>query len=268
MNNMLFPIVESTNEVLDALETYRGCFIKFPDYVAEGKEAFVDSNRVFDSEILQPLDEKTMFPTTIASLKGKERQVIQQYVNTIHYKPATKDVDLQNDIKELIWWSEQMMDGILVAAAGRYKWSDKVIEDVHDPSEWTLNIARYPFEENKGGEILFPAHKDWGLLAIYPYVHGAGLEVYIEPKAGGYGGWQWLEIPEDCAFCYAGDIFSRITNKVVQPLLHRVSQPTDQAGSRTSIIFYADPIRDMILPSGEKVGDIIDSKLKKIGQIK
>lgn len=265
---MLFPIVESTNEILDALENHRGCFIKFPEYVAEGKEAFVDSNRVFGTEVLAVLDEKTMFPTKIASLEAKERQVIQQYVNTVHYKPATKDIDLQNDIKELIWWSEQIADGILVAAAGRYKWSDKVIEDVNDPSEWTLNIARYPFLDNKGGDILFPAHKDWGLFALYPYIHGAGLEVFIGPTVGNHGGWQWLEVPEGCVFCYAGDIFARITDNKILPLMHRVSQPTDQAGSRTSIIFYADPIRDMILPSGEKVGDIIDSKLKKIGQIK
>jgi len=79
--------------------------------------------------------------------------------------------------------------------------------------------------------------------------------------------WQALTIPQDCAFCYAGDIFARITNNKIKPLTHRVVQPTDQVGSRTSIIFYVDPPRSMVLPSGEKVGDIIDSKLKKIGQI-
>lgn len=267
---MLFPIVESTNEVLDALETHRGCFIKHPDFVAEGKQAFVDSIRVFGQEALAGLDEKTMFPTKIESLVGIERQVIQQYVSKMHSTDsfATKDVDLQNDIRELVWWSEQLVDGILVAAAGRYKWSDQVIDDVNNATEWTLNIARYPFEEDKAGQVLFPAHKDWGLFAIYPYIHGAGLEVLLGPTVGNHGGWQWLEVPEDCVFCYAGDIFARITDNKILPLTHRVSQPTEHAGSRTSIIFYVDPVREMILPDGKKVGDIIDSKLKKIGQIK
>jgi hypothetical protein len=261
----MFPIVETAKEILDALETNRGCFIKHPDYVADGEQAFHDSNRVFDAKNLKPLDEKTMFPTKIASLVGVERQVIQQYVNIISTVEATQDVDLMQDIREMIWSSNIIVGDIFWAAHNRYGWDIDTYENVaFETSEWTLNIARYPFVDNKKGEILFPAHKDWGLLAIYPFVHGAGLEVFVPEVANE---WQALIIPKDCAFCYAGDIFARITDNKIKPLTHRVVQPTDQVGSRTSIIFYVDPPRSMVLPSREKVGDIIDSKLKKIGQI-
>jgi len=174
----MFPIVETAKEILDALENNRGCFIKHPDYVADGEQAYHDSNRVFDAKNLKPLDEKTMFPTKIASLVGVERQVIQQYVCSIPTSAATSDVDLFNNIKELCWSSAIITDSLFETAIDRYGWSEQTYEDVGDATEWTLNIARYPFVDNKKGEILFPAHKDWGLLAIYPFVHGAMFSVH------------------------------------------------------------------------------------------
>lgn len=264
---MLFPIVNSYKDILDALEEYQGAFIQHTYLSAVGKDTYEDSTKVFDEMVSSSLEEKTMFPTKIASLPGVERQVIQQYIARLSER-ATTDTLLFADILDIVDLTFPLVDALLVTSKDRYGWSEQTFKDVMNMSEWTVNIARYPFQKDKEGEILFPAHKDWGMLAIYPYVHGAGLEVYNPHKAGGYGGWQWLEIPEGCTFCYAGDIFDRITNYKVKPLLHRVSQPTNQVGSRTSIIFYVDPPREMVLPSGDKVGDIIDSKLKKIGQIK
>lgn len=262
---MLFPIANTHEEVLDALMEYKGVFINRPDIYELGKRVYQDSERVFASGELQELDNKTMFPTKIASLADKERQVIQQYVMRL---PAVKDPTLLTSISELIVYTKYEAIDILKLAKQKFQWSDSLYLDVSNRNEWSLNIAKYPFIENKVGDVLFPAHKDWGLFAIYPFVNGAGLEVVTGNKAGGYGGWQPVVIPEGTVFCYAGDIFPQITEGKIPALSHRVVQPISQTGSRTSIIFYVDPIRDMILPSGEKIGNIIDSKLKKIGQIR
>ena len=258
---MLFPVANTNEEIFDAFETYKGVFIHRPDIYRLGKQVYQDSEEVFAAENLAPLDEKTMFPTKIASLGGVERQVIQQYIMR---PPAVKDPTLLTSVSELIVYTKDEARRLLAFAKDRYQWSDSLYQDVTNRDEWSLNVARYPFMPDKYGEILFPAHKDWGMFAIYPFVHGAGLEIHAGPATK----WQWVEIPEDTVFCYAGDIFSKVTNGVMPSLLHRVSQPTSQTGSRTSIIFYVDPIREMVLPSGEKMGDIIDAKLRKIGQIK
>jgi len=46
-----------------------------------------------------------------------------------------------------------------------------------------------------------------------------------------------------------------------------VVQPTDEPTGRTSMIFYVDTWRSMQLTNGKRVSEIIDEKLKKIGQI-
>lgn len=262
---MIFPIANTNEEIFDALMEYKGVFIHRPDIYELGKRVYQDSEKVFASGELYALDNKTMFPTKIASLAGKERQVIQQYIMRL---PAVKDPTLLTSISEVIVYTKDEARSILAYARDKFNWSEQLYLDVTNRDEWSLNVARYPFLEDKVGEVLFPAHKDWGLFAIYPFVSGAGLEVVTGNRAGGYGGWQPVEIPEDTVFCYAGDIFTRITDGKVPALSHRVVQPVSQTGSRTSIIFYVDPIRTMVLPSGEKMGDIIDDKLKKIGQIK
>lgn len=262
MSDMLFPIANTLEEVLNALEQYRGCFIKNRHIVQVGSEVYQHASEVFATEDLAPLDAKTMFPTKIESLVGVERQVIQQYLNK---DPCSSNEKLQLAIDELAFISCTIIEDLIYLAKERYNWSDKIYDDLSNQNEWTLNIARYPFLDNQAGQILFPAHKDWGLLAIYPFIQGAGLEVFVGPATH----WQPVEVPSGTVFCYAGDIFSRLTNGKVPALLHRVVQPeATREKSRTSIIFYADPIREMVLPNGEKVGDIIDSKLKKIGQIK
>jgi isopenicillin N synthase-like dioxygenase len=155
---------------------------------------------------------------------------------------------------------EGLSERILEQAKDHYAWNEQTMKDLFLKDEWVLNIANYPFTEERKDQLLFPAHKDWGLMAIYPYIDGPGLEVYVNE-------WTPLELPLNCLFCYAGDIFTRITDGKVKALLHRVRQPPEVTGSRTSVIFYADPAREMILPNGTTVGSIIDSKLKKIGQI-
>lgn len=257
----MFPIIDSTSalDILLALETSAGVFIKDSFLSSLGKEVFECAQNSFATEELSALDEKTMFPTTIATLPDAKRRVIQRYVNRPLVLQNEKLLSLMKEVSDK---TEELSVNILLAARDHFGWLGPKFNDLLIKDEWALNVANYPFTEGKKGQLLFPAHKDWGMMAIYPYIAGEGLEVYID-KA-----WRGLELPEGCLFCYAGDIFTRITDKKVPSLLHRVIQPTNEATDRTSVIFYADPVRWMSLPNGQTVGDIIDSKLKKIGQIK
>lgn len=259
----MFPIENRKDvaHILFALEDHAGVFIKDPELYHLGKATFAAAKQVFNSTTELPaLDEKTMFPSTINTLPGASRKVIQRYVT----RPfPIQDEPLNYLTKDLCLESQNLADFILNNASFHYKWSLQTIEDlIANRDEWVLNVANYPFTKECDSQLLFPAHKDWGLMALYPYIDGPGLEVYINNE------WQALVVPEDCLFCYAGDIFTRVSDKRVPALLHRVVQPPQLVGDRTSIIFYADPVRTMVLPNGQVVGDIIDSKLKKIGQIK
>lgn len=256
----MFPIVDFTkpDAILDYLETNKGVFIKDSYIASLGKEVLELSALSFNKN-LPVLDKKTMFPTKLGSLPKAERQVIQRYIN----RPFNiNNIELENKLKTLSKTTELLCKQLLSVAASRYRWTLSQVSDLTIQDEWALNVARYPFKDGEAGQMLFPAHKDWGMMAIYPYIQGQGLEVYLN------GEWQECNVPEGYLFFYAGDIFTSVTNGKVPALLHRVRQPeSTQDKSRTSIIFYVDPVREMILPSGQKVGDIIDSKLRKIGQI-
>jgi len=254
----MFPVVSSIEDLLQALQTERGAFFYDKEIYQLGLSAQQYAENVFNSDSFE-LDEKTMFPTKIASLPNVERQVIQQYI----VKPnSIANIELATTVNKMIPLLEDMARDTLYLAREQFKWDPFLFSNTLDPVKWTINIAKYTFITEQSEQLLFPAHKDWGLLAIYPYVIGPGLEAIVN------GQWESVEIPENCLFCYAGDIFSRITDGKVPALTHRVKQPKDVIGSRTSIIFYVDPPRHMVLHSGEQVGNIIDSKLRKIGQIK
>jgi len=253
----MFPIVDyyNTEELVDKLEMYGGVFIYDSITSSLGKRVFKEANKLFESgQELPSLDEKTMFPNTISTLPGASRRVIQRYVT--HPNSVGEPFDSLADFLSEV--TDELATNILGWAASKYGWSERFF--VKD--EWVLNVANYPFTEERDNQLLFPAHKDWGMMAIYPYIDGPGLEVYTNDQ------WSPLVLPEKCLFCYAGDIFTRITDGKVKALLHRVAQPAGLRGSRTSVIFYADPAREMVLPDGKTVGSIIDSKLRKIGQIK
>lgn len=258
----MFPIVEQRNvsNIVLALEEHQGVFIKSPELSKLGKETFLAAKEVFDSnQPLPELDVKTMFPSTIGTLPGAQRRVIQKYL----VRPLSIDNErLSLQITNLSYGVGFLAEDILEAAGVYYEWDAHIMDSLYNIEEWTLNIANYPFTKEREGQLLFPAHKDWGLMAIYPYVDGEGLEVYID------GQWQSLALPEDCLLCYVGDIYTRLSEGKTKSLLHRVKQPGNKAPDRTSTIFYIDPIRSMVLPDGTTVESLIDSKLKKIGQIK
>lgn len=258
---MIFPIVEaySTSAIIDMMRDYSGLFLYNKAISGLGKKLYDESQLVFEAGNLPELDAKTMFPTKIASLPGVERKVLQRrvYGDNNSYSPG-----LDHDMNLVSMTLDLLASSMLISMATKYGWDTKTKSNIVDPTEWVLNIANYPFQDGKAGQVLFPAHKDWGTMAIYPYIKGGGLEAYVDNQ------WQSVEVPENCLFFYGGDVLSKLTGGEVKPLLHRVVQPADQVGSRTSIIFYVDPIRDMILPDGQIVRDIMDAKLRKIGQIK
>lgn len=254
----MFPVANSPQEVLDGLQTNKAVFIDNERVAELGLQAFKFSSETFDEQQLS-LDSKTMFPIEIAFLAGVKRQVIQHYI----VKPNNiVSSDLSFVMSQLELEIDNIVLDILFAAAAQFNWDSYTKTAIIDPTEWTLNIAKYPFTEYQDDKLLFPAHKDWGMLAIYPYVAGPGLEAMVD------GNWIPVEIPNNYLFCYAGDIFSKLTDNKIPALTHRVRQPKGIKGSRTSIIFYVDPARYIVLPSGERVGDIINSKLRKIEQIK
>lgn len=258
---MIFPIVEaySTSAIIDMMQDHSGLFLYNKALAGLGKKLYDESQPIFEAGNLPELDSKTMFPTKIASLPGVERKVLQRrvYGDNNSYSPK-----LDHDMNLVSMTLDLLASSMLISMATKYSWDKKTKSNVTDPTEWVLNIANYPFQEGKDGQVLFPAHKDWGTMAIYPYIKGGGLEAYVDNQ------WQAVEVPENCLFFYAGDVLSKLTGGEVKPLLHRVIQPLGQTGSRTSIIFYVDPIRNMILPDGQIVGDIMDAKLRKIGQMK
>jgi isopenicillin N synthase-like dioxygenase len=259
----MFPIVDyyNTEELVTKLEWHGGVFIHDPILSSLGKRVFSSAHKLFESgKELPPLEEKTMFPNTINTLPGASRKVIQRYVT----RPVAIEEPFDSLSDFLSELTEELAQDILGWAASRYGWSEQTVKDVTLKDEWVLNVANYPFTEERDNQLLFPAHKDWGLMALYPYIDGPGLEVYDTTN----NKWTSLVLPEKCLFCYAGDIFTRITDGKVKALLHRVAQPSGLRGSRTSVIFYADPTRDMALPNSLTVGSIIDEKLRKIGQIK
>jgi len=210
-----------------------------------------------------PLEERTMFPKALANLPGPSRRVAQCFLSKERGVFESEPPEISNLRAKMSDLCMQLCLHAVVTIiwlGNRAGVSLDVIRELCNPAEWVLNAAHYPFDGKKG-DILFPAHRDWGTLAIYPMIEGAGLEMNIN------GTWEPVEVPPGHMLCYAGDIFGRVTDGRVKPLLHRVVQPVDGQGSRTALIFYADTVRTMRLPGGQLVNDIIESKLKKIGQI-
>jgi isopenicillin N synthase-like dioxygenase len=259
----MIPTVRLDGAAKALLES-RACFIQFPGYVIqEARELLREADLVLRGlEECPPLDAKTMFPSSLATNAATKRRVIQRFVYPVPPAPNTprEVVAIQDRMLSI---TKQMHNAALIVVTDickDHRVSDQVYRDLRDPTEWVLNIAHYPFNAGEKGQVLFPAHKDWGTLAVYPCIEGEGLEVSLDGKS-----WTQVQPPPDTMFCYAGDILQRVTP--VEALLHRVVQPTNEGGGRTACIFYADTSRKMVLPSGERVGDIIDGKLRKIGQI-
>jgi len=213
-----------------------------------------------------PLEKRTMFPEALSSVPGAKRRVIQCFLTRepdISSAEPAEVTAVRKDMKSLCVGVGELASEVLYDLAHQCGVSQRVMYNLLQNQEWVLNAVQYPYEaSSEAGRMLFPAHRDWGTLAIYPLIEGSGLEMSI---AGGE--WTPVEVPPGHMLCYAGDILGRVTDGAVKPLLHRVRQPVAGPGSRTALIFYADTIRNMVLPSGELVGDIIEAKLKKIGQI-
>lgn len=253
----MFPIINSyaTKDIVVALQKYSGVFIKDISISIMGRLSYELSVDLMTND-LPTLDRYTMFPTSVTTLPGANRKVIQRYVNRLF---EFRNDKLSELLSQLSNETENLSNQIILESGKIFEWSKDTINNLLVKNEWVLNIAQYEFTAGNSQQLLFPSHKDWGLFAIYPYVHGNGLEVYINKE------WQSVIVPEDCTFCYCGDIFNKITDGQMPALTHRVIQPSDE-GSRTSIIFYVDPIREMLV-RGTTVGSLIESRLRRIGQI-
>lgn len=258
----MIPIVDTIDAAVLALTASKACFITVPKYVERAAQKVLAKAgpvlRVLNA--CPPLDTKTMFPESLASNPSAKRRVIQRFVQNDPSSSTPEDIrSVQDSMLELTF----MMSNVAEFLIGHICFVHKLEaygQDLRDPSEWVLNVVHYPFNAGEKGKVLFPAHKDWGTLAIYPFIEGEGLEVSLDGK-----NWEPVIPPENAMLCYAGDILQRVSP--IQALLHRVVQPTNETGGRTSCIFYADTHRAMALPTGETVGDVIDAKLRKIGQI-
>lgn len=259
----MFPIHNRREgaDILVALEKHSGVFIEDTGLHRLGKATFAAAQTVFASGMELPTpDADSMFPNSVETLPGASRRVIQRYVT----RPFQIQAEPLNYLTQILSEETEVLTNWIISHAyHKYGWKDTTFgADILDKKdEWALNIANYPFTPERENQLLFPAHKDWGMMAIYPYIDGPGLEVYIN-KA-----WTPLVLPENCLFCYVGECFTKASNLKISSLLHRVKQPALQAGDRTSIIFYADPNRSTVLPNGTVVKDIIESKIKRMAEV-
>ncbi len=258
----MFQIVERYEDLVRALTEDGGVFIRVKTMSKIGSIVLADMDRVLRGlDACPPLEEKTMFPEALSYAPDAKRKVIQAFV--------AREPDLGDRVEPTVVTEARRsmapLVKLMVPVAQTILEETVRVHNIEAPAllektEWSLVSMYYPFIAGGKGRVLFPAHKDWGTLAIYPSILGSGLEVAPDGKT-----YEPLVLPPDCMFCYAGDILGRLSP--IKPLLHRVVQPDDSEAGRTSMIFYADPPRDMVLPGGTLVEDIINGKLRKIGQI-
>jgi isopenicillin N synthase-like dioxygenase len=175
-----------------------------------------------------PLEKRTMFPEALSSVPGASRKVIQCFLTRepdISSPEPAEVTAVRKEMKSLRVRVADVAEEILFHLGQECDLLFPMMEDLLAPQEWVLNAVHYPYS-GEAGRLLFPAHRDWGTLAIYPLIEGSGLEMSI---AGGE--WAPVEAPPGHMLCYAGDILGRVTDGLVKPLLHRVRQPVAWAGS-------------------------------------
>jgi isopenicillin N synthase-like dioxygenase len=262
---MKLPLVsvKDPTAIVDALSENQVLFLVDHGLEADSREMIKRTNQLLSSLTeCPPLEERTMSPEKLKQLPDAKRRVVQRFVARESKAPITGAMRaLSSELKYLASKIAEVSDAVIEAAVKKYALTPTMREGLLKRDEWVLNGVYYPFVKGAQGKVFFPAQKNWGTLAIYPAISGSGLEFSVDKE------WGPVKIPKVGAMlCYAGDILQRVTNGGIKALAHRMIQPTNEGG-HTALIFYADTWRDLVLPTGEKVNDLIESKLQKIGQI-
>lgn len=209
-----------------------------------------------------PEEPKTMFPRHLSIAPQLSRQVLQFYTDIDRHPPSASVRPWLGRAYPVQKRMEVFASALLVEIGQRCGFSDALIRDLVNREEWVLNAIRYPLlaEEELPAER-FPAHRDWGLLTLYPAIGGDGLEVFVG------GRWQRINassVSGSLMLVYAGTTLELLTGKRIRALSHRVMNYVSRA--RTALIFYADAPRAMPMSQGRTVGDYIDSMLLRIKQ--
>lgn len=246
----------------DELTQNRFTFIQVPQDLLELSEVtFNAAEQYLMEEDDQAHDEKTMFPKSLVSVENFARKVIQEFDSPRNTEIPEKLKPVQQLMRKLCNRMSGLTYSLIRAISTVHNLSHDTTLDLSFNDEWVLNVVHYPFVPENAGKVLFPAHKDWGTLAIYPFVRGAGLQRSVNGQD-----WTDIEVPQGTMLAYGGLILQKVSP--VPAMVHRVIQPVTDAPGRTSMIFYADTQRDMVLPDGQTVQAFMDDKLRKIGQIK
>jgi isopenicillin N synthase-like dioxygenase len=217
-------------------------------------DAFFDS--VAPESYVQ--EKRTMFPRKLERMPNSQRNVLQFFEQGRERPPVVSD-DLDALARALLADLHHVARRLLLALGDVAGLSSGQVEELLDPAEWVLNAVRYPGMPGKNGSLRFPAHRDWGVLTLYPAVGGPGLEAQFGVE------WQRIEVPPGCMLVYAGQTFTQVSGGRVPALPHRVVQVSE--ADRSALIYYVDAARGMRLPDGRTVGDFIDGNLRRIGQI-
>lgn len=250
------------NELLAALETDRAAYLDIGTLAD-----FPGALDLFEQHLLsvgrppQDAETKTMFPEKLANAEElPPRRVLQFFAKPeLHVAPeAPKPLLVLGDVAEYV--IRTMAQKLVAAAVDRYCLDSETAALVQSTDEWSLNVVQYVSVPGRDGQMSFPTHLDWGLFSLYPCIGADGLEVEVDGE--------FVSVPgssDGRMLVYAGSVLNKISGGRVKAARHHVRQKT--MGPRTVLLYYVDPPRGMRLPDGRTVGEFIDAKLRKIGQI-
>lgn len=243
-------------DVADALVTDSAVFISLDEGIAQHANDLLTRCEAFlRSGVELEEDEKTMFPKRLGQHVSSERSVLQ--FKRCQPVPAV----VPSEILDMVTPLAAFLGGVattLLAFSGLDLERSRALS-LCDPREWVLNAVHYPSLPGSSGTLRFPPHRDWGILALYPAIRGAGLQAQMSGK------WRDVVPPPNTMFLYAGQTLTKMSDGRIPSLPHRVVQMTEDG--RGALIYYADASRTLRFPDGETVGEYIDAKLRKIGQI-
>lgn len=121
------------------------------------------------------------------------------------------------------------------------------LDGIAGGGEHHLRIAHYLNRRVDPLAILFPSHFDWSLLTLFVGGADSGLSVRLN------GRWHRLDVSADSVFIGAGTML-KLYYPEIPPLRHRV---VAESLERVSMFLFTEPCHEVLLPSGETVGEMI-----------
>lgn len=211
------------------------------------------------SDAYRPAEDlKTMFPVRLAGSKGRERGVLQFFDGRAAPDGAP---EYAAGLEPMVAGpSRNLCHRLLTAFNQSGALPDAAMHALQeDKREWVLNAIRYAGERGQDGQTQFPWHRDWGLLATYPAMNGAGVQYKDGKRTVTY------DPPPRAMLVYAGRTLTEMSGRRIPALSHRVLQLSELG--RGVLIYYADAPRGLTMPDGRTVGAFMDANLRQIGQI-